>query len=306
MKSYLPWIGGKGALLHEIIPRLPAIINKYVEPFGGGASVLFGKPISRQEVYNDYQKDLVNLFQVIRDRPLAFICTMGYLPLNSRDEYKIILEILSGQLEDTLFVKDELKIAKKVFDPPRYEEIKNLLTTKAEQHDVKRAVLFYKAIIWSYGSRGKSYGSRVLTLQNLKRTIMRASHRLRRVVIENRDFEDLIQAHDSDTTFFYCDPPYFETEKIYDADFSKEDHKRLRDCLKQCKGLFLLSYNDCEYIRDLYQDFMIVPVSRLNNLRQRYEAGSTFPELLIANYDINLNQNQHPYQQTLWEEPYEN
>ncbi len=50
--------------------------------------------------------------------------------------------------------------------------------------------------------------------------------------------------------------------------------------------MFLLSYNDSEYIRDLYKDYYIVSVIRINNLKQRYDAGSVYEELLIANYDI--------------------
>lgn len=305
MATFLPWVGGKTALLPEIIPRLPSKIGKYIEPFGGGAAVLLEKPRSKQEVYNDYQRDLVNLFQVVRDRPLAFLNTMELIPINSREEFKMITEILSGKIEDFNYLEDELSIAQKVFSPSDFEEIKALLTTKAEQHDVHRAALFYKSIIWSYGSRGTSYGSRVISLHSLKKNIHHASHRLRRVVIENRDFEDLIKSHDSQESFFYCDPPYYETERSYNAEFYKQDHERLKECLSDLKGQFLLSYNDCDYIQNLYQGYYKVSVSRLNNLKQRYEAGSVFPELLIANYDITKLQNHKTYQPTLWEDPYE-
>ena len=50
--------------------------------------------------------------------------------------------------------------------------------------------------------------------------------------------------------------------------------------------MFLLSYNDSNYIRDLYKDYYIVSVTRINNLKQRYDPGSVYEELLIANYDI--------------------
>lgn len=47
----------------------------------------------------------------------------------------------------------------------------------------------------------------------------------------------------------------------------------------------MVSYNDCEYIRDLYQDFYILGVTRINNLAQRYEKGCEFPEVIITNYN---------------------
>ena len=72
---------------------------------------------------------------------------------------------------------------------------------------------------------------------------------------------------------FYCDPPYFETEGHYEVVFRKEDHVRLRDTLAGIEGKFMVSYNDCEYIRELYQDFQIEAVTRINNLAQRYDNG---------------------------------
>lgn len=302
MKSFIPWIGGKGALLHEIIPRIPKDIDTYIEVFGGGGSVLLGKSMGKNEVYNDYQRDLVNLFQVIRERPLAFLESLKFLPLNAREEYKYVLDIIEGKQTQYSYLEDELEIASEHFEPPLLTEIMELLTKKANQFDVNRAVVYYKAIVYSYGSRGKSYGSRILTLHKLDATIKRASRRLRRVVIENQDFEKLILSKDNETSFFYCDPPYFETEKHYDAPFTVEDHKRLYNVLSTIQGRFLLSYNDSDFIRELYKDFNIISVSRLNNLKQRYESGSEFKEVLIANYDIELVPKQRPYQPDLWED----
>ena len=47
----------------------------------------------------------------------------------------------------------------------------------------------------------------------------------------------------------------------------------------------MVSYNDCEFIRELYKGYEITAVSRLNNLAQRYEGGCEFPEVLVTNYD---------------------
>lgn len=47
----------------------------------------------------------------------------------------------------------------------------------------------------------------------------------------------------------------------------------------------MVSYNDCMYIRELYQGCHITAVTRINNLAQRYERGCEFPEVIITNYD---------------------
>ena len=83
--------------------------------------------------------------------------------------------------------------------------------------------------------------------------------------------------------------------------FKKEDHVRLRDTLASIQGKFMVSYNDCAYIRELYQDFHIEAVTRINNLAQRYDNGSEFPEVLIANYDMEERRNSLPMQMNLFE-----
>lgn len=57
-----------------------------------------------------------------------------------------------------------------------------------------------------------------------------------------------------------------------------------------------MSYNDCEYIRELYKDYQIEAVSRINNLAQRYDNGCEFPEVLISNYDTSERMRDIPTQ----------
>ena len=113
------------------------------------------------------------------------------------------------------------------------------------------------------------------------------------MVIDNRDFEEVIRKLDSPATLFYCDPPYHTTEKYYknigEEGFSEADHIRLRDTLLEISGKFILSYNDDEFIRLLYDHpkLMLQSLVRPNPLKNRYEKGAQFKELLIANYDMN-------------------
>ena len=105
------------------------------------------------------------------------------------------------------------------------------------------------------------------------------SQRLNGVVIENKDFEELIRQYDRTDALFYCDPPYHTTEKLYSAVFKEDDHYRLKSVLSGLKGRFILSYNDDDFVRDLYSDFKICSLERQNNL-----SSGTFKELLITNF----------------------
>ena len=78
--------------------------------------------------------------------------------------------------------------------------------------------------------------------------------------------------------------PYFETEKYYRARFQESDHKRLADVLHSIKGRFLLSYNDCPQVRELYADCIIEPVSRRNTLSAQSVDG--YKEVLVRNYEL--------------------
>ncbi|MCT4542840.1 MAG: DNA adenine methylase, partial [Vallitalea sp.] len=113
----------------------------------------------------------------------------------------------------------------------------------------------------------------------------RIQERLSTVVIENKDFENLLKVYDRLGTFFYLDPPYYGTEKYYQVQFKTEDHVRLKETLDNVNGKFLLSYNDCDYIRDLYKNYNIEAISRNHNLRTKYKVkDKEYKELIITNY----------------------
>ena len=87
---------------------------------------------------------------------------------------------------------------------------------------------------------------------------------------------------------------------MYEVSFNYDDHLRLKRTLEKVKGKFLLSYNDCEEIRELYSDFSILDFSRQHSMAQRYEAGKEFKELLIGNYDLYERERNRPKQLTIF------
>ena len=104
------------------------------------------------------------------------------------------------------------------------------------------------------------------------------------------------------------DPPYHATEGYYqnigEDGFTEADHIRLRDTLLGIEGKFLLSYNDDSFIRGLYDrpGIYLMETTRLNTIKQRYENGAQFPELLIANYDFRERSRKAPAQMTLFDQ----
>ena len=251
----MSWIGGKKALRDEILARFPLGYKRYIEVFGGGGWVLFHKPPGGDfEVYNDFNPNLANLYRCVRDHPHELISELTFV-LNSRTDF---------------------------------EYVRKLLHSNTELPDIKRAAYFYQVIRQSYASGLDSFGAQPCSMWNNFPTIIRACARLQKVVIENKDFEKLIAQYDRPEAFFYCDPPYYSTEDYYEyVGFTVNDHSRLADVLCNINGKFLLSYNDCPEIRELYSrpGITIEGTSRLSNIAQRYEAGKQYAELIISNYD---------------------
>lgn len=246
MKSFIPWIGGKSQLAKQIVSLFPENVDRYIEVFGGGGSVLFAKDKHAPlEVYNDANGQLVNLFRCIR------------------------------------FHREELQkeISGYVNSREIFEDIKAQINVRGFT-DIQRAAMFYVLVKLSYGADNRTYGC---NKKNISPDYLeKVEERLKSgagVVIEHKDFENLIQVYDRPGALFYCDPPYHTTEKYYDAVFLNSDHERLNACLRDIKGRFILSYNDDAYIRDLYRDFDIIAVQRQNNL-----TSGLYRELIIKNF----------------------
>ena len=301
MNSIISWVGGKKALRGMIYQRMPKEFGRYIEVFGGGGWVLFGRPPdTSMEIYNDFNVDLANLFLCVKERPFALLKELNFLPLNGRDEFNVLKKYLEKEEFTSEYLQEELELAQHYLLPPEFEEIKPILIENATMSDVKRAAAFYKLIRYSYGSGCTSYGCQPFDIRKTFHLIWSGSRRLKDTMIENKDFEALIRQYDRDNAFFYCDPPYFETEGHYAVEFRKEDHVRLRNTLVGCQGKWLVSYNDCEYIRELYKEYQIEAVTRINNLAQRYDKGCEFLEVLISNYDTSERMRDIPMQMDLF------
>lgn len=151
MNSFMSWVGGKKALRDEIVLRFPPTYSRYIEVFGGGGWVLFHKsPGKEMEVYNDFNPNLANLFRCVRDHPNELCDELRYT-LNSRLDFDYVREMLH---------------------------------TKTELPDIRRAAYFYQIIRESYASGLDSFGAQPHSMWNNFPLIHDACGRLQKVVIE--------------------------------------------------------------------------------------------------------------------------
>lgn len=233
---------------------------------------------------------------------MATIRELGFCHLNSREDFLAVRSFFEDGRFDDPYLPEELQLTEILFSTPEAEELKEIRQRITEDYDVRRAAMYLKLLRFSYASGCKSYAAQPFDLRKLFGLIQELQERMAEVVVENQDFETLIRHYDRPDSFFYLDPPYLSTEDMYAVEFGWDDHVRLRDMLKDIQGKFLLSYNDCPEIRELYAGYEMFAFSRKHSMAQRYEAGKEFPELLIGNYDLYERKRTEPSQMTMFED----
>lgn len=83
--------------------------------------------------------------------------------------------------------------------------------------------------------------------------------------IYNLDFYEFIQLYTTDTSLMFLDPPYYLNKKsnLYGKNGDMHEnfnHELLNEILKTKKN-WILTYNDCDYIRELYKNYLILNVN---------------------------------------------
>jgi len=183
------------------------------------------------------------------------------------------------------FFFENMLLSRKLFDDIKTEKHK-------PRNDIERACFYFFRIRQSFGSAGGNFAMpKSRKPKDIYRSFLNYSKRLKFVTIENLTFEKLIKEYDRDETFFYCDPPYVGTENYYKhSSFGKDEHILLKDCLANIKGNFLLTYNDCEFVRELYKDFNIEQTKEieytLGKNANSKNSKKSVREVYISNYKM--------------------
>jgi len=214
MKTPITYYGGKQKLLTTILTKIPKH-KLYCEPFLGGAAIFFGKPISDVEVLNDTNKELMNFYRVCKERFLD----------------------LQALVRITLHSRSAHKDARIINDNP------HLFT------DVQRAWAVWVLSSQSFSAKlngpwGYDRSKRTTTLKvsNKRQQFTEdLAIRLQNAQLECADALYVIKTRDSADSFFYCDPPYFNSDCGHYDGYTIEDFERLLKALSEVSGKFLLS-----------------------------------------------------------------
>jgi DNA adenine methylase len=239
-RPVLRYHGGKWRIAPWIIAHLPEH-RVYVEPFGGGASVLMRKPRSDFEVYNDLDADVVNVFRVLRDR-------------ESAAELRRLLAL-------TPWARGEFE-ASYERSPDPVEQARRTIVRCFMAHGStsrRRGRTGFRAGSHP-GRRGGGFGD----WRGYHDALDSFTDRLHGVVIESRAAVDVIARYDASDALIYADPPYpvdtrssircdGDTERAYAHDLSDDDHRELAGVLHQSRAAVIVSGYPCRlYDDELY------------------------------------------------------
>ena len=252
----LPYIGGKNRFARIIIPLIPKHLT-YVEPFSGGAQMLFHKEPSRVEVLNDLDGDIVNFFRICRHHHAELVRELSF-SLVSRKLYAIYTR----------------------FDP-------DTLT------DIQRAARFFYLQKNSFGGLvvKRNYhisitGPPNFNPRRIPEILDQAHQRLAKVQIECLPYEQALLKFDRTSSFFFIDPPYYG-RKLYRFNFAFDDFHLLAERLRGLAGKFILTLNDLPEVRQIFSAFEMLPISIAYSSQKK--AGVRYPELLISNFRLEKN-----------------
>jgi DNA adenine methylase len=249
----VPWIGGKRRLADKLLPLFPAH-ECYVEVFCGGAALYFLRQVPAPvEVLNDINGDLVNLYRVVQHHLEEFVRQFKWA-LSSRQVFKWLQ-----------------------------------MTNPETLTDIQRAARFFYLQHHAFGGKvdGQSYGTAttapMVNLLRIEENLSAAHLRLAATNIENLSWNECVRRYDRPHTFFYMDPPYWQTEG-YGVPFGFENYEEMAELMRTCKGRVMVSINDHPDIRRVFDGHHIAELDIKYSLGQAHGKPQTSGELVITNW----------------------
>jgi len=238
VETPIRYAGGKSLAVGYIVELLPDNIKRLVSPFFGGGSVEIAcnKYLGLEVIGYDIFDILVNYWEIQIERP--------------KNLFK--------------------KLSKFNPDKETYNEVKERL--KAHWEGRKKlppldlAAHYYFNHNLSYGPGFLGWPSKVYLNKERYRAMIEKvrDFSVSNLKVECASFEEAFEKYPND--FFYCDPPYYlggdskmfvgiYPMRNFPIHHNNFNHEKLRDLLKQHKGGFILSYNNCTTIREWYKEY---------------------------------------------------
>lgn len=214
MKTPISYYGGKQKLIPKILPLIPEH-KMYAEPFVGGGAIFFSKPPSGIEILNDTNTELINFYKILQNKFVE----------------------LDSMVKVTLHSRRLHKDAEVVYNHPHlFDEVKRAWAVWVLSTQSFCAMLDGS---WGYDKVKNTTTKKISNKRNQFSEEM--AERMQNVQLECADALYIIKSRDTLDTFFYCDPPYFNSNCGHYDGYSEQDFENLLILLSEIKGKFILS-----------------------------------------------------------------
>ncbi len=264
MNALIKFPGGKNKIKDWVISHFPDNYESmtYVELAVGGGSIILNKKPSVQEIINDINESLINIYFVLKCGSEQFINQLKTVTYNEQT----FLNALIDQ------------------DQP-FEDLIDQAVNEYILYRFSRGGM-KKTFAWSDRLRGGIPGDQN-AWQNSIDNLWKIANRLNFVDIQNKDFKFILNQYNKDNTFIYCDPPYIKSTRIskevYDREFTDNDHKDLLDIVTNHKAKILISGYNSKLYNDKLKNWNKYEKLIINHSGQT-KIKSTRLEVLWVNY----------------------
>lgn len=268
---FLKWVGGKRQLMPAIKELIPKNYTNYYEPFIGGGAVLFDLQ-PKNAVINDFNEELINVYQTIKENPEELISDLK----THKNESDYFYDLRALDREDNFANLSNIKKASRV-----------IYLNKTCYNGLYR--------VNNSGEFNSPFG-RYKNPNIVNETTIRAVSKYlntNKITILNGDFEEALKGIKKGS-FVYFDPPYHPVSAssnftgYVQGGFDIYEQVRLRDLCNKLneKGInFLLSNSATQFIEDLYKDYKISYVKANRSINSNAKKRGEIDEVLIRNYE---------------------
>ncbi len=266
-RPFVKWAGGKTALLHEILPRLPKKIGTYYEPFVGGGAVFFALAAEgrfKRAVLGDANEELMNAYDIIARGPTLIVAALKRHVYEEKYYYAVRAQIPRDMVNNIHRAARFIYLNRTCFNG---------------LYRVNRQGKFNVPF-------GRYTNPRICDEENL----IAAHVALRDVRFSSLDFQNtVLTAKKGDAVYFDC--PYWPVSETSNftayavGGFGEEDQVRLRNVALKLseKGVHvLLSNSDTPFVRKLYKGFKIEEVQAPRRVNSKASKRGNVGELLIS------------------------
>jgi len=261
MKTPISYYGGKQKLVQKILPLIPEH-NLYCEPFVGGGAVFWSKTPSSVEVINDSNRELINFYEV---------CQNNFVELESM--IRISLHSRSLHRDATVVYNN----------PHMFDKMKRAWAVSVLSSQSFSSMLDGS---WGYDVKKNTTSKKIASKRNAFTEDL--AIRLQNVQIECTDALRIINSRDRAESFFYIDPPYFNSDCGHYDGYTKEDFELLLSLLSTINGKFLLSSYPSDVLKDYVKKngWFQTEIQQRVSVNNRNGSEKKKIEVFTANYPI--------------------